>query len=84
LSFAYWRQAHEYLHGLRGHFKKIKSIKRMRTFIIAVLPVLALLVGVLWLVYGSFLIGLLCVFAASFIATLIFLWVTFVVNHFNN
>ena len=25
LSLAYWRQAHEYLNGLRGHFKKIMN-----------------------------------------------------------
>jgi len=25
LSLAYWRQAHEYLNGLRGHFRKIMN-----------------------------------------------------------
>ena len=25
LSLAYWRQAHEYLNGLRGHFEKIMN-----------------------------------------------------------
>lgn len=56
----------------------------MKKFIIAVLPVLALLVGFVWLASGSFLTGLLCAFTASFLATILILWITFVGNHFDD
>lgn len=56
----------------------------MRKFIIAVLPVLALSVGFVWLASGSFLTGLLCAFTASLLDTLLILWLTFVENHFDD
>lgn len=56
----------------------------MRKYIIAVLPVLALLVGFVWLASGSFLTGLLCAFTASLLATLLILWIIFVENHFGD
>jgi hypothetical protein len=56
----------------------------MRKFIIAVLPVFALLVVVGWLATGSFITGLLLVFAGSALVAILMLWLTFVENHFDD